>query len=142
MRLLLSSVAALTLLAGAAHAQMGGPPDPDADHDGKVTFAEFKASAGTRLMDRLDTDGDGKISKAEYQVLIDRMSQFGGTEAGARVSGRWTQDDTDRDGFLTQAEIDAAAKHRFDEADANHDGWLSKDELLTMRPNRRGGAGG
>jgi hypothetical protein len=27
-------------------------------------------------------------------------------------------------------------------ADSNHDGWLSKGELLTMRQNRRGGAGG
>lgn len=36
----------------------------------------------------------------------------------------------------------AAGKRRFDEADTNHDGWLSKDELLTMRRNRRGGAGG
>jgi hypothetical protein len=36
----------------------------------------------------------------------------------------------------------AAGKRRFDEADTDHDGWLSKDELLTMRQNRRGGAGG
>lgn len=139
---LLLTAAALTLLAGAAHAQMGGQPDPDLDHDGKVTYAEFKEASGTRMMDRLDTNQDGKISKAEYQVLVDRMSQFAGPDAAALAAARWAEDDANKDGFLTQDEIDAAGKRRFDQADANHDGWLSKDELLTMRPTRRGGAGG
>ena len=145
-RLWLISSAALTLLAGAAQAQMGpggGPrSDPDTDRDGKVTYAEFKAAAGNRMMDRLDANKDGKVSKAEYQTLVDRMTQFGGPEAAARAAERWAQDDTNKDGFLSRAEMDAAGKRRFDAADSNHDGWLSKGELLTMRQNRRGGAGG
>ncbi len=144
-RIFLIASAAVSL-AGAAQAQGGfggGPPDLDADHDGKVTFEEFKAGAGGgRMIQRLDADRDGRISKAEYQVMVDRMSQFGGPEAAERVARRFAQDDADHDGFLTIGELDAAAKRRFDAADANHDGWLSEDELLTMRQNRRGGAGG
>lgn len=35
----------------------------------------------------------------------------------------------------------AAGRRPFEMADGDHDGWLSKGELLTMRRNRRGGAG-
>ena len=121
---------------------MGAPPDPDTDHDGKVTFDEYKAMAAGRMLQRLDADKDGKVSKAEFQTMVDRMAQVGGPDATARAAERWARDDTNKDGFLSRAEIDAAAKRRFDTADSNHDGWLSKGELLTMRQNRRGGAGG
>jgi Ca2+-binding EF-hand superfamily protein len=120
----------------------GPPPNPDTNHDGKVTFDEFKAMNAGRMMERLDANKDGRISKAEFQVMVDRISQFGGPDAQARAAERWARDDKNKDGFLSRAEIEAASKRRFDMADSNHDGWLSKGELLTMRQNRRGGAGG
>ncbi|PTE13531.1 hypothetical protein C5F44_13330 [Fuscovulum blasticum DSM 2131] len=41
--------------------------------------------------------------------------------------------DTDKDGKVTQAEIDAWRAARFAEADADKDGFLSKEELVAMR---------
>lgn len=142
-RLLLIAAAAAAL-AGSAHAQMGagGPPNPDANHDGKVTFDEFKAMNAGRMLERLDANHDGRIGKVEFQTMVDRMGKFAGSDAQARAAGRWAKDDRNKDGFLSRVEIEAASKPRFDMADSNHDGWLSKGELLTMRQNRRGGAGG
>jgi hypothetical protein len=46
-----------------------------------------------------------------------------------RAAGPPTLEDTGEGGRLSRSGID-------------HDGWLSKGELLTMRRNRHGGAGG
>jgi len=140
---LLPAAVASLALAGAAHAQSGmGPPDLDTDHDGKVTFTEFKAGAGARMMNRLDANKDGRITKAEFQVMVDRMAQMAGPEAQARAAERFAADDANHDGALSRSEVEAASRRRFDRADTNHDGWLSKGELLMMRQNRRGGPGG
>lgn len=148
--------AGFVLVAGAAQAQMGPPPgghgmggmmrggpggprqDPDLNHDGKVTFDEFKKMAADRMLDRLDANKDGKVSKAEMQAMVSRMAGFGPPDAAQRMQARFAKEDVNHDGFLTRAEIEAGARTRFDEADTNHDGWLSKDEMLTMRQNRRG----
>ena len=41
--------------------------------------------------------------------------------------------DADKDGKITQAEVDAFKAARFAEADADKDGFLSKEELVAMR---------
>jgi len=69
----------------------------DADKDGKVTQEEFQKGAagamreavGTRFMKQLDTNGDGKVSKAEFEALFARL-------------------DKDGDGQLSQEELSAA----------------------------------
>ena len=40
--------------------------------------------------------------------------------------------DTDKDGFITEAELDARAQTRFDEADTNADGFLDAAELTAQ----------
>jgi len=152
--------AGLMLVAGAAHAQKGPPPggpgmmhggphgpggpggpgrmDPDLNHDGKVTFEEFKTASADRMLHRFDANHDGKISKAEIKAVIDRMAGFGPPDAAQRMNQRFAKEDTNHDGVLTRAEIEAGARKRFNAADTNHDGWLSRDELLTLRQNRRG----
>lgn len=151
--------AGLMLVAGGAHAQMGPPPggpgmmhgraqgpggpggpraDPDLNHDGKVTFDEFKTAAADRMLRRFDANHDGKISKAEVKAMIDRMAGFGPPDAAQRMNARFAQEDANHDGVLTRAEIEASARKRFNAADTNHNGWLSRDELLTLRQNRRG----
>lgn len=154
--------ASLMLVAGAAHAQMGPPPggpgaggmmrggphgpggpggprmDPDRNHDGKVTFEEFKTAAADRMLHRFDANHDGKISKAEVKATVDRMAGFGPPDAAQRMNQRFAKEDANHDGVLTRGEIEAGARKRFNLADTNHDGWLSRDELLTLRQNRRG----
>ncbi len=112
-------VAAAVLLAGAASA--GDQPRSD----------------GPDVM-RSDTDGDGRISRAEA------------TAASAERSGKWFDElDLNKDGFVTQeearqaretrrgkmqAEMKAKMEQRFKDADANGDGSLSLDEAQAKMP--------
>jgi Ca2+-binding EF-hand superfamily protein len=106
------------LLAGTAFA--GDPPKSDAPH-------------GMRA----DTDGDGRVSRAEA------------TASGAERSGDWFDKlDLNKDGYVTQDEMKQArdTRHRnhgdmkekmearFKEADANGDGQLSLDEVQAKMP--------
>ena len=106
------------LLAGTAFA--GDPPKSDAPH-------------GMRA----DTDGDGRVSRAEA------------TASGAERSGAWFDKlDLNKDGYITQDEMKQArdTRHqnhgdmkekmeaRFKETDANGDGQLSLDEVQAKMP--------
>jgi len=131
----LLSVAAMALLATAAQAQprLGGAmPDFDADRDGKVTAAEFKAGQAERqdrMFARLDANGDGKLTAGAPRSAV------------SLAGGMLMMLDADRDGAVTRAEMGAMADRRFQTADANKDGWLSPAELQTMRQRMRGGPG-
>lgn len=137
----LLSLAAAVLLAGAAQAQPAPgrlPPNPDADNDGKVTLAEFRASATKRqdhMFARLDANKDGKIDQAEADAAGKTREDGGPGRRGSMLMRL----DANKDGAVTKAEMAAMTDRRFQTADSNKDGWLSKDELLTMKP-RRGGA--
>jgi Ca2+-binding EF-hand superfamily protein len=87
---------------------------------------------------RSDTDGDGRVSRAEA------------TTAGSQRSGEWFDKvDLDKDGYVTQEELKQARQtrhdsrrdamkarmdERFQEADANGDGQLSLDEAQAKMP--------
>ena len=69
-----------------------------------------------------DTDGDGKISLAEWAAFrAKRQSAGDPTKSFARI-------DSNKDGFLDRAELDAFAAKRFARLDKNNDGRLSADE--------------
>lgn len=119
MKTSLYTVGLAALLAGAAMA--GDNPTSDAPHNTM----------------HADTDGDGRVSRAEA------------TAAGAERSGEWFDKlDRDKDGYVTQEELkqaretrhqmhgDMKAKmeQRFNEADANSDGQLSLDEVQSKMP--------
>ncbi|MEL7013212.1 MAG: EF-hand domain-containing protein [Pseudomonadota bacterium] len=57
--------------------------------------------------------------------------QIGRDGKGARFEAL----DSDGDGRVTRAELDAHMKARFDRSDANGDGVLSRNELLTQAQN-------
>lgn len=131
-RLLLA--AGLVCLAGSAQAQTPAPMNPDADGDGKVSFAEYKASQADAMLARLDTNKDDRITKDEA------VNMAGGRGEGF-IARLFERTDANKDGVLTRAELETGAKRRFDAADNNKDGWLSRDELAGLRQNRgRGGA--
>jgi len=86
---------------------------------------------------RADTDGDGRVSRAEA------------TAAGANRSGEWFDKvDQNKDGYVSQDELKQAREtrhgnrgdmkekmeQRFKEADANNDGQLSLDEAQAKMP--------
>jgi len=83
---------------------------------------------------RADTDGDGRISRAEA------------TAAASDKSGDWFDKlDSDKDGYVTQdemkqaretrrGEMKAHMEERFKAADINSDGQLSLDEVQAKMP--------
>lgn len=112
------------------------PQSPPAAGQG-ITRDAFVARQMGRIM-AADTDGDGRVSKAELTAMMagrgDPDRQF------ARM-------DSNGDGYLDKAEITAALTERFNRMDRNGDGVLTPDER--MRPGEgmrgggmRGGAGG
>jgi hypothetical protein len=139
--------AAFAAIATAASAQPGlgrEPPNPDTDHDGKVTLAEFKATQGerqARMFARMDANKDGRITQAEADAAAKRAEAAGRTGPGGGPPGGFLMRmDANKDGAVTKAEIAAMSERRFETADTNKDGWLSKGELLMMRQRR--GPGG
>ena len=133
--------AALLGLATAAAAQTPPAPAATPAADG-VSFETWAAKARERLM-ALDTDHDGRISKEEFAARAGMMGghRHGGGNGdsadgqapkydGARMFGRF---DTNHDGYLDAAEINAILARRFARMDANHDGVLTEDERHAMR---------
>jgi hypothetical protein len=104
---------------------------------GNTMAADQPANDGPHGLMRADTNGDGKVSKAEMDAAHDKKA------------GDWfAKMDTDHDGYLTQDEIQKARdtrqhrrgdgkarmEERFKEIDANGDGQLSLDETQAKSP--------
>lgn len=115
----ISTTCALTLAALLAGTAVAGDPST--------------TTSSPRQM-RADTDGDGRVSRAEASA------------AGAKRSGDWFDKiDLDKDGYVTQEEMRQARETRrgalreksgehFKAADANGDGQLSLDEVQAKMP--------
>jgi len=74
----------------------------DANHDGQVTMDELRAFHEQQRAEhwkKLDTDGDGKISKAEAQANAPRLFEH------------FDQIDANGDGFITPEELAAGHRH-------------------------------
>lgn len=48
----------------------------DTDGDGGVSFDEAQARRGGKMFERADTDGDGAISKAEFDTAREKMREM------------------------------------------------------------------
>ena len=125
--LLITTMALMTASAANAQTLLA-----DANKDGKVTQAEYQNSRRAFLL-RADQDKDGKISAAEWAKGAERVRSEvreqgvdGWTVIGK--AGLFATLDTDKDGFVTPAEIDAATGPRFARFDLNHDGAITRTE--------------
>ena len=69
---LLVAIAAALLVSGAAFAEPLSFKKADANSDGMLDASEF-ANSGVkdRKMEKLDKDGDGKLSKKEYSAALE-----------------------------------------------------------------------
>jgi Ca2+-binding EF-hand superfamily protein len=82
----------------------------DANHDGQVTSDEIRAyhakmraqrqEVSAARFKKIDTDGDGKISRAEAQANSPRLAEH------------FDEIDTNKDGFITPEEMKAAQLRR------------------------------
>jgi Ca2+-binding EF-hand superfamily protein len=121
----------------AQHPRLAGKFDElDKNKDGKLTKDEMPARHGhghdkrghgpREAMSRLDTDKDGRISRAEA------------TAAEGRMASRFEQMDANKDGYVDRADHEIRAKQRKDEwfagADTDKDGKLSRAEVDAAKP--------
>lgn len=121
---------------------------------------------GEKMLARIDTNGDGLISKAENRAAIEarfaRMDANGdgtlATDERGKGMGKWKRGggrrgamsggpgpmpggmkaDANGDGVITRAEFDAQSAARFTAMDANKDGKIEKSEM--PKPRRMRGA--
>ena len=91
----------------------------DADKDGFLSPEEFRAGRAHHRAHRakLDTNGDGNLSREEAQ-------------ASPRLASQFDTVDTNKDGLLSAEELRAAWKHHGHRAnlDSNSDGVVSREE--------------
>lgn len=125
----------------------------DADRDGSVTAEEMRAAAEARKsaradarFQRLDANGDGSISRAEFdapragraEALPQRAARHGGPARMAQRSQR-----AEARGPVSIAEAQNKAEQAFTRLDADRDGFLTAAERRAgkqaMREQRRAG---
>jgi Ca2+-binding EF-hand superfamily protein len=96
----------------------------DTDHDGKISQAEFNVESAN-VFKRMDKNGDGKLASDEMHGW--RGGHPGGHFFLARM-------DQNHDGEITKAEFTAASDAMFQKLDKNGDGVISKDEMHMSKP--------
>ncbi|SDN42940.1 EF hand [Lutimaribacter pacificus] len=106
----------------------------DTDGDGKLTRAEIEASPKERFAET-DTDGDGALSAEEMSAAAQARAAERAAERHARLLA-WR--DADGDGKLSFDEMGGARMLRMlERADADGDGAVSKEEMAQMRDKMR-----
>jgi len=96
------------------------PAAPKAKSD--ITLAKFQKRREKAIM-AADTDGDGKISLLEWEAFQAKRNVKGdAAKSFARI-------DSNHDGFIDRAELDAFFAKRFARLDKNGDGILTADEM-------------
>jgi Ca2+-binding EF-hand superfamily protein len=110
----------------------------DTDGNGKLSRAEV-GKAMPQLsgrFDSIDTDRDGQLSRGELRAW---MKAHKG-ERQAKAAERFKHADTDGDGAISRAEAEQHAPRlaqKFDLIDSNKDGKLTQEELRAYREARR-----
>jgi hypothetical protein len=100
--------------------------------DGFITRVELQSVAGPKFaFDSLDADGDGKITRVEYDAAFrimdrNRDGKLSMEEFNLASSLPFTKLDLDGDGFITFDEY----KKGFDTLDLDGDGMLSREEFM------------
>lgn len=102
----------------------------DTDSDGKLSRAEMDAGAAARFA-AMDANADGKITAEE-------MTQGRKARAERRFGKMLERLDADKDGALSFEEMAAGPRHKemFDRLDADDDGFVTKAEMGKMRKMR------
>jgi len=90
---------------------------------------------------RIDADGDGKLTPEEMQAGQPAAAQANGQAApgGQGPRGGFARADADGDGAVTLAEAEAQTRERFERLDVDKDGVVNRDELIAAFPRRGAG---
>jgi len=126
--------------AGAKSPRSGGHfSKADTDGDGKLSRAEVEKAMPqlSGKFDSIDTNKDGQLSRGE----LNAWKKAHRAERQARAAERFRHADTDGDGAISRAEAEKHAPRlaqKFDQIDSNKDGKLTQDELRAYREAKRG----
>jgi EF-hand domain pair len=103
----------------------------DTDGDGKVSKAEWLAYQ-EKVFTALDKDMDGKVDEKEFMTPSSTMVSFatGGYARGLQTKEMMHRIDTDGDGTVSREEFIAYQTKVFDMMDKNHSGSLGPQEFL------------
>ncbi|HET8934960.1 MAG TPA: EF-hand domain-containing protein [Polyangiales bacterium] len=103
----------------------------DTNQDGKVTREELNADITTRFS-AIDTNKDGKVTQEEasqyFTAKRDEMKQ--------KFGERLKEADTNKDGKWSQEELSKMPERRFAKLDANSDGFVTQQELEARHAER------
>lgn len=102
----------------------------DSNADGAISKDEMTA-ARERLFRKLDRNGDGVIDEKEIETVRDAIMDRADA-AQARLGNRWRRLDANGDGKVSDQEF-ARSMPLFDLADRNGDGKLSAEEIASVR---------
>lgn len=113
----------------------------DTNGDGKISKAENRAAAEARFA-RMDRDGDGTIVAGERGMGKGKWKRGEGKHMGRPGGGKspamaMKGIDTDGDGVITRAEFDAHSAKRFARLDTNGDGRIDAAEMQAQRTKAR-----
>ena len=104
----------------------------DSDGDGRLSREEHAAGA-RKMFEGMDADKDGKVTAAEMDTAhahtTGRRPARSQKESGLRAADKIKVLDADKDGALTAAEHAAGTKAMFDKMDTDKDQFLSSTEL-------------
>jgi hypothetical protein len=110
----------------------------DTDGDGLVSrleFSEGDARRGPKIFDYADGNGDGVVSLEELQAAVDERAEEKRAQAAEHMQTMFEAMDGNNDGLVTREEAEA---HVFARIDSDGDGFISEDEAREMK-DRRGG---
>lgn len=119
----------LSLSAAAATAQPANMPGMDANQDGRITRAEFRAGLVENSM-KYDRNADGRVTLQEMPAAT-RLPGVKGLMIKV-----FSRIDASGDGALSREELTARAEVRFTELDTNVDGYLDAAEIKAGRRSR------
>ena len=100
----------------------------DADGDGRISRDEH-LSRVHRMFDRMDSDRDGYVSVEEMDVVRGELHGEGRTPSQTELS----KVDSDGDNKLSQEEHSKSTRVEFERMDRDHDGYLTVSELETAQ---------
>lgn len=123
---------------GGGRGGAGGAARLDTDGDGRISRAE--AARSPRLsqnFDQVDANKDGYVVRAELRAHMQRERPKREAERAQRFDAKFAEADLNRDGKLSKIEVQEKMPRLasgFAFLDENRDGFLSKSELKPDRP--------
>ncbi len=101
-----------------------------------IDAAQFRAHRIQAVM-TMDADHDGRLSPAEFSAMAAKRAAAGhaGKGGGEKLFAKL---DANGDGYLSGDEVGALAERRFAKLDTNHDGKLDAAERQAAHHGRGG----